>query len=117
SGAGLVVLDEAQFVAGDVVSVLLELRAAGASVVAAGLDRDFRGLPFGPMPRLAAAADRVELLAATCARCGGRAAYSQRLVAGRPAPWEDATIRVGARELYEPRCARCFERPRRAASA
>ena len=78
-------------------------------MIAAGLDQDFRRLPFGPMPELLAHAEFVDKLQAVCHRCGGGATTTQRLVDGRPAPYSGATIVVGANEQYEARCRDCHE--------
>ena len=81
----------------------------GFRVVAAGLDQDFRGLPFGAMPELLCRAELVDKLQAVCHRCGGPATMTQRLVDGRPAPADGATIVVGALDSYEARCRACHE--------
>jgi thymidine kinase len=78
-------------------------------VIAAGLDMDFRGQPFGPMPLLLAEADEVVKLRAICARCGRDASRSQRLIDGHPAPTTAPTILIGAQETYEARCRNCHE--------
>lgn len=115
--AQLVAVDEAQFLPGGTVSVLEALRAESRTVVIAGLDLDFRREPFGPMPALVAAADLVHRLTATCSRCLRPAEFTQRLVDGRPAQFDDDTVRVGAEELYQPRCAECYEAERADPSA
>ena len=79
----------------------------GARVLAAGLDRDFRGEPFGPMPLLLAHADDADKLHAICQICAGPATMTQRLVDGRPARRDDPVILVGASERYEARCRGC----------
>jgi thymidine kinase len=78
-------------------------------VVVAGLDQDFRRLPFGPMPELLSHAEFVDKLQAVCHRCGGPATTTQRLVDGRPAPYSGETVVVGAEEQYEARCRGCHE--------
>ncbi len=108
-GAQVVGIDEVQFFAAEVVSAALELADAGVRVLAAGLDQDFRRLPFGPMPDLLAHAEFVDKLQAVCHRCGGPATTTQRLVDGEPAPYSSATIVVGATEQYEARCRGCHE--------
>jgi thymidine kinase len=108
-GYDVVGIDEVQFFAAEVVVAALELADAGVRVVAAGLDQDFRRLPFGPMPDLLAHAEFVDKLQAVCHRCGGPATTTQRLVDGEPAPYSGATIVVGAREQYEARCRDCHE--------
>jgi thymidine kinase len=75
-------------------------------VIVAGLDLDFRGVPFGHMPELLAQAEIVEKLTAIC-RCGKAATRTQRLIAGHPAHEDDPVILVGAAEAYEPRCRAC----------
>ncbi len=102
-------VDEVQFFDRQVVDAALELADRGARVIAAGLDQDFRRLPFGPMPELLAHAEFVDKLQAVCHRCGGGATTTQRLVDGRPAPYSGATIVVGANEQYEARCRDCHE--------
>ena len=108
-GAQVVGIDEVQFFADEVVGAALELADAGVRVLAAGLDQDFRRLPFGPMPKLLAHAEFVDKLQAVCHRCGGPATTTQRLVDGEPAPYSGATIVVGANEQYEARCRDCHE--------
>jgi thymidine kinase len=108
-GFEVVGIDEAQFFEHEVVATALGLADVGARVIAAGLDQDFRRLPFGPMPELLAHAEFVDKLQAVCHRCGGGATTTQRLVDGRPAPYSGATIVVGANEQYEARCRDCHE--------
>jgi thymidine kinase len=108
--ADVIGIDEAQFFDSRLVAVCEDLAASGVSVICAGLDRDYRGLPFGPMPELLSIADRVTKLQAVCVQCGGDATLSQRLVDGAPAPFDDATVVVGGAERYEARCRGCFER-------
>ncbi len=98
-----------QFFDASVVAAALALADAGARVVAAGLDQDFRRLPFGPIPDLLAHAEFVDKLQAVCHRCGGPATTTQRLVDGRPAPYTGETVVVGAAEQYEARCRDCHE--------
>jgi thymidine kinase len=102
-------IDEVQFFDREVVAAALALADGGARVIVAGLDQDFRRLPFGPMPELLAHAEFVDKLQAVCHRCGGPATTTQRLVDGRPAPYSGATIVVGANEQYEARCRDCHE--------
>jgi thymidine kinase len=103
----VVAIDEAQFFNDDVVRLCEELADGGARVIVAGLDMDFRGEPFGPMPRLIAQAERVDKLQAICVICGGPASRTQRLINGQPAAYDDAVILVGADEVYEARCRGC----------
>lgn len=107
----VVAIEEAQFFDEGIVEVCDRLADSGHDVVAAGLDMDFRGEPFGPMPILLARADEVVKLRAICARCGRDASRSQRLIDGRPAPATAPTILVGAEESYEARCRYCHEVP------
>lgn len=76
-------------------------------IVIAGLDKDFRGLPFGPMADLLALADERTSLFGRCAVCGAPASLTQRLVNGKPAHVDDPLLLVGAQEVYEPRCRQC----------
>ncbi len=105
----LVAVEEAQFFDGGIVDACRRLADSGHEVIVAGLDMDFRGEPFGPMPLLLAEADEVVKLRAICARCGRDAARSQRLIDGEPAPAWAPTILVGAQESYEARCRHCHE--------
>ena len=108
-GSEVVGIDEAQFFEPELVAAALELADRGLRVVVAGLDQDFRRLPFGPMPELLAHAEFVDKLQAVCHRCGGPATTTQRLVDGAPAPYSGETVVVGAAEQYEARCRECHE--------
>jgi thymidine kinase len=108
-GYDVVGIDEAQFFEREIVDAALELAESGTRVVLAGLDQDFRRLPFGPMPELLALADLVDKLQAVCHRCGEPATLTQRLVDGRPAPYSGDTVVIGAAEQYEARCRDCHE--------
>jgi len=99
----LVGIDEAQFFDESVVEVAQKLANRGIKVIVAGLDMDFRGQPFGPMPTLLAVAEDVTKLSAVCVVCGGPASRSQRTAS------ETSTIAVGAKEMYEARCRFCYE--------
>ncbi len=105
-------IDEAQFMDDDVVKVAQELADLGKRVLVAGLDLDFRGEPFGPMPLLMAKAERVDKLHAICMTCGEEASRTQRLVNGKPARYDDPVVIVGAAEMYEARCRLHHEVPR-----
>ena len=105
-------IDEAQFFDPEVVPLAEELASRGIRVVVAGLDQDFRGEPFGPMPFLMARAERVDKLHAICMVCGDEASRTQRLVNGKPARYDDPVVIVGASELYEARCRLHHEVPR-----
>ncbi len=97
-------IDEAQFMDAEVVEVAQELAERGIRVLVAGLDTDFRGEPFGPMPILMSKAERVDKLHAICMVCGDEASRTQRLVNGKPARYDDPVVIVGASEMYEARC-------------
>lgn len=109
----VVALDEVQFLDDGVVDVVQELADRGIRVIAAGLDMDFRGEPFGPVPKLLALAETVDKLQAICMVCGAPAGRTQRLVDGRPARYSDQIILVGAQEVYEARCRDHHEVPGR----
>ena len=111
-GTEVVAVDEAQFLDEGIVTVAGDLADRGVRVILAGTDVDFRGLPFGPMPRLMCAAELIDKLHAICVVCGGPATRNQRLVDGQPAPWNSPTIMVGGRESYEARCRHCHRVPR-----
>lgn len=111
-GTEVVAVDEAQFLDEGIVTVAGDLADRGVRVILAGTDVDFRGLPFGPMPRLMCAAELIDKLHAICVVCGGPATRNQRLVDGQPAPWNSPTIMVGGRESYEARCRHCHKVPK-----
>ncbi len=108
----VVAVDEVQFLDTGIVTVANSMADRGVRVVLAGIDMDFRGLPFGPMPTLLAMAEIVDKLQAICVVCGGPATRNQRLVNGTPATWESPTILVGGRESYEARCRHCHRVPK-----
>ena len=107
----VVAIEEVQFFDAGIVEACQRLADSGYDVICAGLDMDFRGQPFGPMPALMAEADEVVKLRAICARCGRDASRSQRLINGRPAPASAPIILVGAEESYEARCRHHHEVP------
>ncbi len=108
-----VAIDEAQFFDEGIVDVAQELAAARhIRVIAAGLDLDFRGEPFGSMPYLMCIAEDVTKLHAICMICGKSASRTQRLVNGQPASYDEPVILVGAQESYEARCRRHHIVPR-----
>jgi thymidine kinase len=104
-------VDEAQFFDEGICGIVGELAGRGLRVIVAGLDTDFRGVPFGPMPRLMAQAERVDKLHAICMVCGGDASRTQRLINGEPAAFDEPVVVVGASELYEARCRQHHEVP------
>lgn len=108
----VVAVDEVQFFDWEVAEVLNGLADKGYRVIVAGLDQDFRGEPFGPMPLLMAQAEEVTKLNAICVMCGDPASRTQRLIDGRPALWDDPVVLVGGQESYEARCRRCHDVPR-----
>jgi thymidine kinase len=107
-------VDEVQFFDPGIVGVVRDLVADGRRVICAGLDLDFRGEPFGPVPTLLALAERVDKLEAICVVCGESATRTQRIVNGVPAYYDDPIIVIGAQEAYEARCRTCHTVPRRA---
>jgi thymidine kinase len=109
AGYDVIGVDEVQFFPLEITLVLDGLVEEGMRVICSGLDQDFRGCPFGPMPELLCRAELVDKLQAVCHRCGGPATMTQRLVDGAPAPADGATIVVGALEQYEARCRNCHE--------
>ena len=112
----VVAVDEVQFFDPGIVDVARSLVASGRRVICAGLDLDFRGEPFGPVPALLALAERVDKLEAICVVCGEPGTRTQRIVNGTPADYDDPIIVIGAQEAYEARCRTCHEVPRKAAS-
>lgn len=104
-------IDEAQFFTNDILEIVHRLANRGLRVVVAGLDLDYRGVPFGPMPMLMATAEFVTKMSAICTVCGNPASRSQRLTGGRPAGTAASQVLVGGEECYEARCRRCFEAP------
>jgi thymidine kinase len=100
-----------QFFDWQIAEVCDHLADQGKRVIVAGLDQDFRGEPFGPMPLLLAMAEQVDKLHAICVVCGAPATRTQRLIDGRPARYDDPIILVGGSESYEARCRHCHEVP------
>lgn len=96
-------IDECQFFDDELPRVCTHLANLGKRVVLAGLDMDYRGVPFGPMPELLAIAESVHKIQAICTRCGASASYTQRLTE------DDQRVLVGATDVYEARCRRCHE--------
>lgn len=96
-------IDEAQFLGMELVELVIRLADMGKRIIIAGLDTDYLGRPFHPMPELLAIADEITKDLAICMRCGNPAKHTQRLVAS------DELVVVGAAGMYEARCRRCFE--------
>jgi thymidine kinase len=110
----VVAIDEGQFFDRGLPSVCIWLVDQGRRVVVAGLDRNFRGEPFGSMPDLLACATEVVKLRAVCMQCKDprvTAVLPQRLIDGQPAPYDSPEVLVGGAELYEARCLECHEVP------
>ncbi|MFQ5923693.1 MAG: thymidine kinase [Anaerolineales bacterium] len=107
----VVAIDEAQFFDDMILKVCRDMADEGRRVIVAGLDTDFRGNPFGPMPWLMATAERVDKLHAICMVCGKPATRTQRLIDNAPAHASDPIIVVGASELYQARCREHHEVP------
>ncbi len=97
-------IDEAQFFDMGLIQVCNQLAAQGVRVIVAGLDMDFRGEPFGPVPALMATAEYVTKVHAICMRCGHLANHSHRITGG------DALVQLGEKDSYEPLCRECFNR-------
>lgn len=111
SDTQVVAIDEAQFFPESLVQVCQSLADRGLRVIVAGLDTDFRGLPFGPIPSLLAVAEKIDKLQAICVVCGEVASRTQRVINGQPASFEDPVIMIGAAEKYEARCRHCHQVP------
>jgi len=103
--ADVVGIDEAQFFDSEIVEVCTKLANQGKRVIAVGLDMDFQGKPFYPVPELMAVAEFVTKLHAICVCCGSLAQFSYRLVSG------DEQVLLGEKEVYEARCRKCFFNP------
>jgi thymidine kinase len=101
-GVQVVGVDEAQFFDNQIVAVCQELALDGKRIIVAGLDMDFRGRPFGPMPDLLAVAEYITKVHAICQHCGNLATHSYRLST------DDQTVVLGEKDRYEPRCRTCF---------
>lgn len=101
-GEQIVAVDEAQFFDTDIIPICNELASKGARVIVAGLDMDYKGLPFGPMPHLMAIAEFVTKVHAVCVTCGQLAQFSHRTVA------QTEQVLVGAVEKYQPLCRACY---------
>lgn len=104
-----VIIDEAQFFDNEIIKVVNELANRNIRVIIGGLDLDFKGEPFGPMPYLLAIAEEVTKLTAICVVSGTNATRTQRLIDGKPAKYDDPIIKIGAKESYEPRSRKYHE--------
>ncbi len=101
-GVNVIGIDEAQFFDADLPEVCQMLALKGIRVIAAGLDMDFRGKPFGPMPNLLAVSEYITKVHAICQHCGNLATHSYRL------SQEENTVMLGEKDVYEPRCRTCY---------
>ncbi|HBF77213.1 MAG TPA: thymidine kinase [Clostridiaceae bacterium] len=108
----VVAVDEVQFFDDGIVDVLRGIADKNKRVICAGLDMDFRGEPFGPVPKLLAIAEFVDKIQAICMVCGNPATRTQRLIDGKPAKYSDPVVMVGAKEKYEARCRKCHIVPK-----
>ncbi|MBK5107067.1 MAG: thymidine kinase [Anaerolineales bacterium] len=108
----VVAIDEAQFFDPEIITIIQRLADDGKRVIVAGLDTDFRGEPFGPMPTLMAQAEVVDKVHAICMVCAEEASRTQRLLDGKPANYNDPVVVIGASELYEARCRKHHDVPR-----
>jgi len=105
--AQVIAIDEVQFLDAGIVAVASDLALRGRRVIMAGIDTDFRGEPFGPMPQLLCVSEVVDKLHAICVLCGAPASRNQRLINGKPARYDDPIVMVGGAEAYEARCRAC----------
>ena len=105
SDADVVGIDEAQFFDESIIEIAKDLSSKGKRVIIAGLDTDFKGEPFGPMPQLMCEADFLDKLQAICVKCGNPASYTQRLSK------ENKQVVIGETDIYEARCRHCYEGP------
>lgn len=107
-----IAIDEVQFFDEGIVDLCNHYANLGVRVICAGLDKDFRGEPFGVMPKLMVQAECITKLYAICQVCGNLATRTQRIINGKPANYDDPIILVGAQEQYEARCRHCHQVPR-----
>ena len=110
-GVQVVGIDEVQFYGELIVPAIEEILHQDIKVIVSGLDMDFRGQPFGAMPRLLTMAEQVDKLSAICTVCGEPATRTQRLLDGHPAPYGSEIVSVGSTEKYEARCRKCHAVP------
>ncbi|ACA56883.1 thymidine kinase [Clostridium botulinum] len=105
-------IDEAQFFDDSLVEIVSKIANNNRRVICAGLDMDFKGEPFGPMPKLMAIAEFVDKIQAVCMVCNNPATRTQRLINGKPAKKSDPVVLIGAQESYEARCRKCHRVPK-----
>ncbi|MCB2359641.1 thymidine kinase [Clostridium estertheticum] len=108
----VIAIDEVQFFDKGIIDIITSLADNNKRVICAGLDMDFRGEPFGPIPALLAIAEFVDKIQAICVVCGNPATRTQRLINGKPAKYEDKIVLIGATESYEARCRKCHVVPK-----
>lgn len=101
--------DEVQFFEQGIIDIVIKLADKGIRVICAGLDMDFKAVPFGVIPELLARAEFIDKLQAVCVKCGDPATRTQRIIDGKPARYDDPVILVGATESYEARCRKCHQ--------
>lgn len=106
-GVDVVGIDEAQFFDNGLVDVVIKLADMGIRVIIAGLDMDFKGKPFGPIPGLMAVADYVTKVHAICVRCGSIAQFSHRLSE------KEQVVLLGEKDIYEPLCRSCYNKAKK----
>ncbi len=104
-----IVIDEIQFFDETMIDIIQNLASKGLRVIAAGLDLDFKGKPFGIMPQVLAISEKVIKLTAICVCCGEEATRTQRIIDGHEAYLDDPVVLVGAKESYESRCRKCHK--------
>ncbi len=107
----VIAIDEAQFLDQEIIDVCLTLESFGFHVIVSGLDKNFKGEPFGYIAQLMIYANKIRKLTAICTQCGSEADYSQRLINGKPANYDSELILIGDSENYEARCLKHFSIP------
>jgi len=105
----VIAIDEVQFLNEEVCDYIELFAAKGIHVIVSGLDTDFRGEPFGFIPRILSKAESVVKLSAICVQCGAPGTKTQRMVDGKPAKYHDPIVLIGASESYEARCRHCHK--------
>lgn len=106
--AQVICIDNVHFFSQKIIQTICALVAKGNQVIVAGLDLDFRGVPFGPIPTLLALANQITKLHAICSQCGNEASFTQRFINGKSAQYDDPILMIGAQETYQARCRRCY---------
>lgn len=106
--AQVICIDNVHFFSQKIIQTICTLLAKGKQVIVAGLDLDFRGIPFGPIPTLLALANQITKLHAICSLCGNEGNFTQRFINGKAAVYDDPIVMIGAHETYQARCRRCY---------